>query len=123
MISLSFSVNLVSVAISSVILASVLLDDVSIKFIEMNDTLPIASVNQLNEVARTNNFYLNSQSQLMFSNFYYVVNKNLADSLLTMFRSTYSKNANKKYTKYLSHFICGYILLIHFGHGRLQEWS
>ncbi len=64
-------------------IGDVLLDDESIKFIEMNDTLPITSVNQLNEVARTNNFYLNSQSQLMFSNFYYVVNKNLADSLLT----------------------------------------
>jgi len=41
-------------------IGDVLLDDVSIKFIEMNDTLPITSVNQLNEVARTNNFYLNS---------------------------------------------------------------
>ena len=64
-------------------IGDVLLDDESIKFIEMNDTLPITSVNQLNEVARTNNFYLNSQSGLMFSNFYYVVNKTLADSLLT----------------------------------------
>jgi hypothetical protein len=64
-------------------IGDVLLNDESIKFIERNDTLPITSVNQLNEVARTNNFYLNSQSQLMFSNFYYVVNKNLADSLFT----------------------------------------
>ena len=47
-------------------IGDVLLDDVSIKFIEINDTLPITSVSQLNEVARTNNFYLNSQSELMF---------------------------------------------------------
>lgn len=64
-------------------IGDVLLNDESIKFIERNDTLPITSVNQLNESARTNNFYLNSQSELMFSNFYYVVNKNLADSSLT----------------------------------------
>ncbi len=64
-------------------IGDVLLNNESIKFIEKNDTLPITSVSQLNEVARTNNFYLNSQSELIFSNFYYVVNKTLADSLLT----------------------------------------
>lgn len=58
-------------------------DDVTIKFIERVDTLPVNSTEEMNLAARTESFNLNSQSQLILSNYYYVVNKEMVDSLLT----------------------------------------
>jgi hypothetical protein len=60
----------------------VLLDGQTIKFVERVDTLPVANLDELNTAARTESFVLNTQSELIFSNYYYVVNKNLASSLL-----------------------------------------
>jgi hypothetical protein len=54
----------------------------TIKFIERVDTLPVTSIEEMNSAAVTETFNLNSSSELIFSNYYYVVNKNLADSLL-----------------------------------------
>lgn len=64
-------------------IGDVILNGQVIKFIERNDTLRITSINQLNQDIRTEKMYLNSQSQLMFSNFYYVLNKYLANFLLS----------------------------------------
>ncbi len=62
-------------------IGDVLLDDQTIKFVERVDTLPVVSIDEMNLVARTNTFGLSSESELIFSDYYYVVNKNLASSL------------------------------------------
>ena len=59
------------------------LDDQIINFVERVDTLPVVNIEELNSVARTEPFNLNTQSELIFSNYYYVVNKDLANSVLT----------------------------------------
>ena len=64
-------------------IGDVQLDGQSIKFIERIDTLPVANLDELNTTARTESFSLNPQSELIFSNYYYVVNKALASSLLS----------------------------------------
>ncbi len=53
-----------------------------INFIERIDTLPVNNINELNSAVGTNYFNLNSQSELVFSNYYYTINGNYADSLL-----------------------------------------
>jgi hypothetical protein len=55
----------------------------TVKFIERVDTLPVVSLDDLNSAARTEPFNLDAQSELVFSNYYYVVNKNMADSTLS----------------------------------------
>ena len=62
-------------------IGDVLLDGQTIKFVERVDTLPVVSIDEMNLVARTNTFGLSSESELIFSDYYYVVNKNLASSL------------------------------------------
>ncbi|MCZ7608646.1 MAG: hypothetical protein M5U17_00625 [Ignavibacterium sp.] len=64
-------------------IGDVSLNGQTIQFIERIDTLPVNSLEELNEFARTESFNLNSQSELIFSNYYYVVNPSLADSVLT----------------------------------------
>lgn len=64
-------------------IGDVILNNETIKFIEKNDTLPITSTDQLNQTVRTESFYLNPQSELLFSNYYYVVDKANADSALS----------------------------------------
>ena len=63
-------------------IGDVLLNGQTISFIERVDTLPVANIEELNFAARTESFNLSTQSELIFSNYYYVVNKNLADSVL-----------------------------------------
>ncbi|MCZ7609354.1 MAG: hypothetical protein M5U17_04250 [Ignavibacterium sp.] len=63
-------------------IGDVLLDGQTIKFVERIDTLPVTSIEELNTFARTESFSLNPQSELIFSDYYYVVNGSLADSLL-----------------------------------------
>jgi hypothetical protein len=63
-------------------IGDVLLNGQPISFIERIDTLPVANIEELNSAARTESFTLSTQSELIFSNYYYVVNKNLADSVL-----------------------------------------
>jgi hypothetical protein len=62
-------------------IGDVLLDGQTVTFTERVDTLPVFSSDDLNSSARTNTFNLNTKSELIFSNYYYVVNKNLASSL------------------------------------------
>ena len=64
-------------------IGDVQVDGQSIKFIERVDTLPVTSIEELNTVARTEQFSLSPQSELIFSNYYYVVNKAMASSLLS----------------------------------------
>jgi hypothetical protein len=58
------------------------LDDENILFIERDDTLAVNNLKELNDAVRTENFVLNSNCKLQFSNIYYVVNSESADSLL-----------------------------------------
>jgi len=62
-------------------IGDVLIDGQTISFVERIDTLPVVSIDEMNLAARTNTFNLSSESELIFSNYYYVVNKNLASSL------------------------------------------
>jgi len=61
----------------------VLLNGETIKFIERADTLPVTSIEELNLSVRTDTLNLNPQSELIFSDYYYVVNSVKADSLLS----------------------------------------
>ncbi|HEX9740996.1 MAG TPA: hypothetical protein VGA29_09475, partial [Ignavibacteriaceae bacterium] len=60
----------------------IILADTNVQFIERPDTLIYINTEELNEVTRSQSFNLNSQSQLFFTDYYYVVNPELADSLL-----------------------------------------
>ncbi len=64
-------------------IGDVLLDGTTINFIERVDTIPITSIEELNASVRTDTLSLNSQSELIFSDYYYVVNAENADSLLS----------------------------------------
>ena len=64
-------------------IGDVLLNGETIKFIERNDTIPIASIEELNNSVRTDTLILTQQSELIFSDYYYVVNGERADSLLS----------------------------------------
>ncbi len=59
----------------------VVVSDSAIKFISVPDTNLYQSAEQLNQVLRTIDFPLSSHSTLIFSNYYYVLNKDLADTL------------------------------------------
>ena len=62
-------------------IGDVLLNGQTISFIERTDTLPVVSIEEMNLAARTEPFNLNAESELIFSDYYYVVNKNLASKL------------------------------------------
>jgi hypothetical protein len=64
-------------------IGDVLLNSETIKFIERADTLPVTSLEELNSWVRTDTLNLNSQSELIFSDYYYVVFADKADSLLS----------------------------------------
>ena len=57
-------------------------DDSAIQFIDVPDTLNYASSVELNNILRTKDFDLTPNSSLIFSNYYYVLNREAADSLL-----------------------------------------
>ena len=57
--------------------------DSVISFIPQTDTIPYRSEDELNQLVRTVNFQLNQQTEFYFSNKYFVINSEFADSLLT----------------------------------------
>jgi hypothetical protein len=64
-------------------IGDLLLDGNSIRFIERADTLPINNVTDLNNSVKTDTLSLNSESELIFSDYYYVLNSEKADSMLS----------------------------------------
>ena len=64
-------------------IGDVLLNGETTKFLERVDTLPIPNITELNLSLRTDTLNLNEQSELIFSDYYYVVNSEKADSLLS----------------------------------------
>lgn len=64
-------------------IGDILAGDSVISFIDHPDTLLYSSAEELNDVVRSSDFYLSPNTTLFFSNFYYVNNKENADSLLT----------------------------------------
>ena len=58
-------------------------DDSVVKFIGVPDTLVYNSSEELNNSLITEAFHLNQSSSLLFTNYYYVINKENADSLLS----------------------------------------
>ncbi len=63
-------------------IGDILLNDEPVLFIERNDTLPVNNIEELNSILKTEPFYLDGNSSLIFSNYFYVLNKEYADSLL-----------------------------------------
>ncbi len=64
-------------------IGDIVLEDTTIKFIPWPDTILYTNTDELNEVMRSMTFHLDNQSQLYFTDFYYTVNPELADSALT----------------------------------------
>ena len=64
-------------------IGDVLLNGETIKFIERVDTIPIVNLEELNTSVKTDTLNLNAESELIFSDYYYVVNCEMADSLLS----------------------------------------
>lgn len=59
----------------------IVVDDSVISFIDVPDTITYNNTQQLNSALRTENFYLNQGSSFVFSNMYYVLNAEKADSM------------------------------------------
>jgi hypothetical protein len=64
-------------------LGDIMLGEENILFVERSDTLAVAGTSDLNDAMTTTPFQLNSNGELYFSVFYYVINTELADSVLT----------------------------------------
>jgi Secretion system C-terminal sorting domain len=64
-------------------IGDIFLDGETVKFIERADTLPVTNIEELNSFVKTENMQLSSSSELLFSNYYYVVRPELADSVLS----------------------------------------
>ena len=64
-------------------LGDIMLGEENVLFVERSDTLPVAGTSDLNDAMTTSPFQLNSNGELYFSVFYYVINTELADSVLT----------------------------------------
>jgi hypothetical protein len=60
----------------------VIVEDGIIDFVEKPDTLVYSSYDELNEYTRTNSFMLNNNNSFYFSNRYYVLNQDLAETSL-----------------------------------------
>ncbi len=63
-------------------IGDIVLNNEPVMFIERNDTLPVNSIEELNSILKTEPFFLDGNSNLLFSNYFYVLNKEYADSLL-----------------------------------------
>ena len=57
--------------------------DSTIRFIEVPDTIQVTSTVDMNNLVRTENFMLDENAEFFFSNLYYVIRQELADSVLT----------------------------------------
>ncbi len=64
-------------------IGDILVADSVISFIEHPDTLSYSSAEELNSAVKSSDFYLSPNTNLFFSNFYYVNNKDFADTSLT----------------------------------------
>ena len=61
----------------------IILADTSVQFIPKPDTLLYISTDELNQNTHSLTFHLNNQSQLFFTDYYYTVNSEIADSVLS----------------------------------------
>jgi len=61
----------------------ILVNDDVVKFITVEDTLPFNTLTDLNTVLRTENFNLDENAQLYFSNLYRVLNAEYANTILS----------------------------------------
>jgi hypothetical protein len=64
-------------------IGDIILADTNVQFIPRPDTILYTNTEQLNQVTRSLTFHLDNQSDLYFTNFYYTVNPEIADSALT----------------------------------------
>jgi hypothetical protein len=61
----------------------IILADTNVQFIYRPDTLLYTNTDELNQDTRSLTIHLNNQSQLYFTDYYYTVNSEIADSVLT----------------------------------------
>jgi hypothetical protein len=64
-------------------IGDVLVGDSAVNFIYVPDTLLYSSDDEMNNAVRTENFNLNSNSSFIFTNYYYVLHKDAADTGLS----------------------------------------
>ncbi len=64
-------------------IGDIIVDDSVIKFIGCPDTVAYSSQTELNDLVRSESFELNPGSEFYFTDFYYVLDREEADSLLT----------------------------------------
>jgi hypothetical protein len=98
----------------------VLLNGETIKFIERADTLPVTSIEELNASVKTDTLSLNPQSELIFSDYYYVVNSEKADSLLS---NDFSINFKCELVKLSSGEVVGEFEEVNYNKSNLEEYG
>jgi len=64
-------------------IGDVIVGDSVVKFFYQPDTLVYSSTEELNQVVKTNAFYLSPSTEFYFTDFYFVVNDSIADTALT----------------------------------------
>ena len=101
-------------------IGDVLLDGETIKFIERVDTLPVTSIEELNASVKTDTLSLNPQSELIFSDYYYVVNSEKADSLLS---NDFSINFKCELVKLSTGEVVGEFEEVNYNKSNLEEYG
>jgi hypothetical protein len=101
-------------------IGDVLLNGETIKFIERADTLPVTSLEELNSWVRTDTLNLNSQSELIFSDYYYVVFADKADSLLS---SEFNVNFKCELVKLSTGEVVGVFEEVNYNKTNLEEFG
>ncbi|MDY0081657.1 MAG: T9SS type A sorting domain-containing protein [Ignavibacteriaceae bacterium] len=61
----------------------IIVGDSIVKFIEQPDTVLYTSAEELNEIVKTVPFHLNQSTDFIFTDFYYVLNDSLAETVMT----------------------------------------
>jgi len=98
----------------------VLLNGETIKFIERVDTIPVTNIEELNASVRTDTLNLNEQSELIFSDYYYVVNGEKADSILS---DEFNVNFKCELVKMSTGVIVGAFEEVNYNKSNLEEYG
>jgi hypothetical protein len=101
-------------------IGDLLLDGNSIRFIERADTLPINNVTDLNNSVKTDTLSLNSESELIFSDYYYVLNSEKADSLLS---DDFNINFKCELVKLSNEEVVGVYEQVNYNKNNLEEYG
>ncbi len=101
-------------------IGDVLLNGETIKFIERADTLPIASIEELNLAVKSDTLDLNTESELIFSDYYYVVFGEKADSLIS---NEFNVNFKCELVKLSTGEVVGVFEEVNYNKANLEEYG